>query len=75
MPTTRAPCCFASWPATAPTAPEAAATTTVSPALGWPMSLNPIYAVIPGMPSTPKAVEIGASAGSSFNRLLPGTAL
>jgi hypothetical protein len=39
VPTTRAPAARASWPTTAPTAPDAAE--TVSPAFGWPMSDNP----------------------------------
>ena len=54
MPTARAPQIFASCPTTLPTAPEAADTTTVSPALGWPISFRPKYAVMPGMPSTPR---------------------
>ena len=41
MPTTRAPARLAIWPATEPTAPEAAETTTVSPGFGWPMSFMP----------------------------------
>ena len=40
-PITRQPLCFASWPTTAPTAPEAAVTTTVSPATGLPTSNRP----------------------------------
>src|SRR5262249_42194497 len=44
------------WPTTEPTAPEAAATTTVSPAAGLPISRSPMYAVIPGIPRTPSAV-------------------
>ena len=58
-------------PDTEPTAPEAAETTTVSPGLGWPMSSSPAYAVMPGMPSTPSAVESGAGFGSSFRSSLP----
>ena len=34
------------------------------------MSSSPTYAVIPGMPSTPIAVEIGSD-GSSFRRSVP----
>ncbi len=67
-PTARQPLSFAICPTTAPTAPDAAETTTVSPALGRPMSRRPTYAVIPGMPSTPRAVVRGASFGSSFRR-------
>ena len=58
-------------PTTAPTAPEAAETTTVSPAFGCPMSSRPTYAVWPGMPRTPTAVEIGAAAGSSLRTPAP----
>jgi hypothetical protein len=71
MPTARHPLIFASWPTTAPTAPDAADTTTVSPAFGCPMSMRPTYAVMPGMPRTPMAVEIGGPLGSSFRRSLP----
>ena len=42
MPTTRQPFSFAIWPTTAPTAPLAAATTRVSPGLGWPMLSRPV---------------------------------
>ena len=41
-------------PATAPTAPEAAATTKVSPGLTGAISVQPTQAVVPGMPSTPR---------------------
>ena len=54
---------FANWPTTEPTAPEAAATTSVSPGLGWPMFIRPVHAVIPGIPSTPSAVVTGAKLG------------
>lgn len=48
-----------------PTAPVAAATTTVSPACGWPMSSRPAYAVKPGMPRIPSAYDgLAISAGS-----------
>ena len=40
--TTRKPLSLATWPTTDPTAPDAAATTRVSPALGWPISIRPI---------------------------------
>ena len=52
IPTTRQPLIFASWPTVCPTAPAAPDTTRVSPAFGWPTSISPKYAVIPGMPST-----------------------
>ena len=64
MPTTRQPRILAICPTTWPTAPDAAETTTVSPAFGWPMSSSPTQAVSPGMPSTPSEAESGASAGS-----------
>ena len=54
MPTARQPLIFAICPTTLPTAPEAADTTTVSPAFGWQMSSRPTHAVTPGMPSTPR---------------------
>lgn len=41
MPTTRQPCSLASCPTTDPTAPVAAATATVSPALGVPICIRP----------------------------------
>ncbi|KAG1241969.1 hypothetical protein G6F65_023248 [Rhizopus arrhizus] len=59
------------WPTTEPTAPLAAATTPVSPGLGWPMVRRPTYAVRPGMPSTPSAVDGGAMAGSRRRRPVP----
>ena len=66
MPTTRQPLIFAIWQTAAPTAPAAPDTTTVSPAWGLPMSSNPKYAVIPGMPSTPRYVVSGANFVSSL---------
>ena len=50
----------ATCPATEPTAPAAADTTTVSPRAGFPTSTMPTHAVSPGEPSTPSAVETGA---------------
>ena len=41
MPTARHPLILAICPTTEPTAPDAAATTTVSPAFGWPISRRP----------------------------------
>ena len=70
-PTARHPLSFAIWPTMPPTAPDAADTTTVSPALGCPTSSSPKYAVRPGIPSTPSAVEIGAAVGSIFRMPLP----
>ena len=64
MPTARAPRSLAIWPTMDPTGPLAAATTTVSPAFGCPMLSRPQYAVMPGMPSTPSAVEAGTAPGS-----------
>ena len=58
-------------PDVAPTGPLAAATTTVSPALGWPIWARPAYAVKPGMPSTPSAIVTGALAGSSLRTAVP----
>jgi hypothetical protein len=65
MPTARAPLTLAIWPTAEPTGPVAAATTTVSPGCGSPIASSPAYAVKPGMPSTPSAVEAGAASGSS----------
>ena len=50
-----APRSFASWPATEPTAPAAAETTTVSPSSGLPISSIPKYAVTPVRPSSPSS--------------------
>jgi hypothetical protein len=66
MPTTRQPLILAIWPTTEPTGPDAAATTRVSPGFGLAISRRPTYAVWPGMPSTPSAVEIGAMSGSTL---------
>src|SRR5689334_12372902 len=65
-PTARQPRIFASWPTAEPTAPAAAETTTVSPGFGCPRSYSPTYAVMPGMPSTPSAVDSGAAFASSL---------
>ena len=64
IPTARQPLILAIWPTTLPTAPAAPETTTVSPSWGLPISSRPKYAVIPGMPSVPRYVGSGASAGS-----------
>ncbi len=63
MPTLVAPTMFAICPTTEPTGPDAAATATVSPGLGMPISSSPAYAVNPGMPRTPSAVDTGAISG------------
>ncbi len=65
LPITRQPFSFAIWPATDPTAPAAPDTNTVSPSFGRPTSSRPTYAVKPGIPSTPRAVDTGASEGST----------
>src|SRR5271157_875338 len=44
MPTALAPAIFASWPTSDPTGPLAAATTTVSPGVGLPITRRPPYA-------------------------------
>ncbi len=54
MPTARQPAILASCPTTLPTAPEAALTTTVSPAFGAMMRFRPYQAVTPGMPTAPR---------------------
>jgi len=41
---------FASYTTSSPTLPAAALTTTVSPALGFPISKKPKYAVNPAIP-------------------------
>ncbi len=64
MPTARAPRSLAIWPTIDPTGPLAAATATVFPGFGWPMLSRPQYAVMPGMPSTPSAVDDGSGPGS-----------
>src|SRR5215470_15838629 len=71
MPTALAPVILASWPTSDPTGPLAAATTTVSPDLGFPITRRPPYAVNPGIPSTPSPVVTGAAAGSSLRRPAP----
>jgi len=71
MPTARAPLILATWPTAEPTGPVAAATTTVSPGFGRSISRRPEYAVKPGMPSTPRAVDRDAAEGSSRRSLVP----
>src|SRR5882757_3198217 len=66
MPTARHPANFASWPTTLPTAPLAALTTTVSPALGSMILLSPYHAVIPGMPTGPRYADSGTCVVSTF---------
>ena len=71
MPTALAPASCASCPTSDPTGPLAAATTTVSPGCGLPITRRPPYAVNPGIPSTPRPVVTGAAAGSSLRRPAP----
>src|SRR5882724_10951089 len=71
IPTALAPASWASCPTSDPTGPLAAATTTVSPGCGLPITRRPPYAVNPGMPSTPRPVVTGAAAGSSLRRPVP----
>ncbi len=54
MPTTRQPRALASAPKALPTAPLAAVTTRVSPALGSMIFTRPYQAVTPGMPTAPR---------------------
>ncbi len=54
MPTARQPWFLASCPTTLPTAPDAADTSTVSPAFGSPIAIRPTQAVIPVEPSAPR---------------------
>jgi hypothetical protein len=53
---------------------DAAETTTVSPALGWPMSSRPLQAVSPGMPSTPRLLDSGGSSAGTLNSRAGSTA-
>ena len=48
---------------------DAAATTRVSPAFGWPMFSSPVQAVMPGIPSTPSAVVMGVRWDRACGRL------
>ncbi len=66
MPITRAPRILPIWPAVEPTAPAAADITTVSPALTRPIVIIATWAVWPGMPSAPSAVDGGATEASSL---------
>src|ERR1700722_10767646 len=54
-----------------PTAPPAADTTTVSPALGAPISSIPHHAVRPGIPTAPRYAESGIAFGSTFCNSAP----
>src|ERR1700722_17058051 len=71
IPTALQPLIFPICPTTDPTAPEAAATTIVSPGLGLPTSGRPTNAVIPGLPTTPSAVETGGMAGPGLRNPPP----
>src|ERR1039457_1540217 len=66
MPTTRQFLILAICPTTAPTAPAAAETTTISPGFGCPVSRSPKYAVMPGMPNTLRYFGNGAILASTF---------
>ena len=57
IPTTRAPSALASWPATEPTAPAAAETTTVSPGFGFADLADPDPG---GQPGHPERAHVGA---------------
>ena len=63
MPIARQPVVFANCPTTLPTAPLAAETRTVSPALGSQMRLRPYHAVTPGMPTTPRYADMRHARG------------
>jgi hypothetical protein len=65
VPMTRQPLILAIWPATEPVAPAALDTTTVSPALIWPISVIPKYAVSPLTPNRLNA-RLGGTPGGSF---------
>ena len=56
---------FAIWPAIEPVAPAAPDTTTVSPALTWPTSVIPKYAVRPLMPNRLNA-RLGGTPGGTL---------
>ena len=71
MPTARQPAILASCPATLPTAPLAAETTTVSPAFGTPIWPSPIQAVMPGIPAAPSQTVSGRRGSGSFMRPCP----
>jgi NADPH-dependent curcumin reductase CurA len=66
IPITRQPISFAICPTIEPTAPDAAEITMVSPGLGLHTSVKPKYAVLPGIPSTPKEYVIGRPEGKSI---------
>src|SRR5690349_6046670 len=57
--TLAAPSRRAIWPAAEPTAPAAPDTNTVSPSWTGAMRVRPTYAVIPGIPSTPRYADAG----------------
>src|SRR6266850_6793833 len=67
VPMTRQPLILAIWPATEPVAPAAPDTTTVSPALTWPTSVIPKYAVRPLMPNRLNA-RLGGTPGGTLRR-------
>ena len=65
MPITRQPFSFAICAATMPVAPAAPETTTVSPAIGRPISRRPKYAVTPVSPKRLRATS-GSTPGGSL---------
>src|ERR1035437_7745070 len=82
MPTARAPLIRAIWPTTEPTAPEAAATTTVSPAIDLQSSatVKPFAGVFPGFgrwmeeaERSPFRIGIKASDGATERQRLVAT--
>ena len=68
---TRHPLALASCATMLPTAPAAADTNTVSPGATAPTSVSPKYAVIPGIPSAPSHVSMGARSRSSRDTPAP----
>ena len=71
MPIARAPLRRAICPTMQPTGPEAAETSTVSPARSCATSSRPKYAVMPGTPRMPSAVEAGTCPGCSRQASAP----
>ena len=71
MPMARAPLRRAICPTMQPTGPEAAETSTVSPARSCATSSRPKYAVMPGTPRMPSAVDAGTCPGCSRHASAP----
>ena len=74
MPTVVHPRKRAIWPATLPTAPDAADTATVCPASVGPIRCKPTHAVTPGIPRTPRYAGSGACGASIRRRRGAGSA-